>query len=130
MCLSFACKMSENNIQPSSFPVNEYIDIAGDIRIANRINGQHMDQMFEDLVTKAQEYRTRWMESEARVDSLKNVIAKQWNEINLLYKQLNDISKKLHIAESTAQSNATKYNRMYGKLKSIILDTDDGEEQA
>lgn len=122
--------MSES-VQPSSFSANYYIENAGDIRIANQINGQQMEQLFAELVVKAQEYRNRWQSAEVKNDALKNVIVKQWQQINQLHDKLDDITKKLHLAELASQGNEKKYNRIYGKLKEIILDSaaDSGNSQ-
>lgn len=111
------------NVQSSEFSVNDYVENAGEIRIAKQINDQNMHQLFEELAMKTQEYRNRWLASEAKVDSMKTVIAKQWHEINLLHRNLAEVSKKLRVAESTAQTNATKYNHMYQKLKGVILES-------
>lgn len=111
------------NQQASSFSVSEIMENAGIIRMANQSNDQNMENLFQDLVTKTEEYRNRLQVSEAKVDTMKTVIAKQWHEINALHRKLGEVTKKLHIAESTAQINATKYNRIYGKLKGIILES-------
>lgn len=116
-----ASKMSENN--PESFPINDVVDYAVNINIANRWNGQQMEQMFQALVDKTEEYRNRYRSSDARVESLKNVIVAQWQEINRLRDKLDKVSKKLELAESMAQTNEIKYNRIYNKLKAIVLDS-------
>lgn len=112
--------MSESS---SNFSVNYYIENAGEIRIANQINGQQMEQLFSELVAKAQEFRHRWQSTEVKNDALKNVIVKQWQQINQLHDKVDEITKKLQIAELAAKGNEQKYNRIYGKLKAIILDS-------
>lgn len=114
--------MSEN-FPANSFSVDDFIVNARQIHEANQINGDNMNQLFAEFAVKTQVYHDRWMASEAKVDALKSVVAKQWNQINLLYKQIEDLSKKLQHSETTAQSTAIKYNRMFAKLKSILLDT-------
>lgn len=111
------------NARTESFSANEYLEQAAGIRYANKINGEHMDLLFDNLVIKAQEYKNSWLRSESQIDVMKEVIAKQLHDIKSLHQKLNEMSKKLHNAESTSQMYANKYNRMFRKLKSIILDT-------
>lgn len=114
--------MSENNAENSSFPIDDYIDYAVDLHIANQLNGKKMDKLFHDIVAKAKEYRNQCRSSDARIESLKQVILAQWQQIHRLRDKLDETSKKLELAESMAKTNETKYNRLYGKLKTIVLD--------
>lgn len=114
--------MSEN-VQPSNVSFDDYIELVGDIRIANHINNKEMDRMFDEILVKAQEYRNRWLQSETRVETMKNIITKQYADNISLHKQLEEMTKKLHNAETKAQANEIKFNRMYNRLKAVILDT-------
>lgn len=113
--------MSEN-IQASSFVPDEYIEVADEIRVANHVNGKQMDLMFNELVIKVTEYQDRCRKSETKVDAMKNIIANQFQANKLLLKQLEETTRKLRIAESKAQIYENKYNRMFSKMKSVILD--------
>lgn len=114
--------MSEN-CQPSSIPLNDIIQNANVISYANHVNGQQMDKLFEDLATKAEEYHTRWLKSEAKVDAMKNVIAKQQQQIYELHKQLDKMLQKHQLVESTAQGFANKYHDVLDKLKTVLLES-------
>lgn len=114
--------MSEN-VHESGFSINHYIENAGEIHIANQLNGQQMQELFEGLVNKAEEYRNRWKLSESRGNGMKNMIAKQWQEISQLRDKLDQTEKKLKLAESTAEDYAQKYGRLYNKLKKVILES-------
>lgn len=112
--------------------VDDYIEKADEIRIANRIQGREMDEMFDTLAAKAKGYRDQCRTLETRVESMKNTILKQWQQINYLKDKLDEKTRKLAIAESLAQESAAKYNRMFGKLRDLVLEsaaewTADGE---
>lgn len=115
--------MSEGNVDNSSFPIDDYIEHAVDIQIANQVNGKQMDKLFNDMVAKAKEYRNQCRSSDAKIESMKQMIVEQWQQIRGLRHKLDETSKKLELAESTAKTNEIKYNQLYNKLKSIILDT-------
>lgn len=115
-------KMSENQ-QLESFSVDDYFEFLGELRIANHKNNKEMDRLFETALLKAQEYRNRWLQSEAKVEALKNIIAKQFQENLTLHKRLEEAMKKQQLAEAKAQASETKFNRMYSRVKSVILDT-------
>lgn len=115
--------MSESNVDNSSFPIDDYIEHAVDIQIANQVNGKQMDKLFHDMVAKAKEYRNQCRSSDAKIESMKQMIVAQWQQIRGLRHKLDETSKKLELAESTAKTNEIKYNQLYNKLKTIVLDT-------
>lgn len=115
--------MSENNQENSSFPIDDYIGCAVDINIANQMNCKQMEEMFEQIVAKAKQYRNQCLTSDARNESMKKMIIAQWQQIHRLRDKLDEMSKKLELAESMAQTNEVKYNRIFNKLKQIVLDS-------
>lgn len=115
--------MSGNMPQPILAIVNDDIQNAVEILGANETNGRNLGRIVHNLGATVAEYQDRWMTAESKVDSMKTVIAKQWHEINLLHRRLDEVSKRMHLAESKALVNETKYKRMYNKLKAILLNT-------
>lgn len=116
-------KMSANNRENASFPIDDYIDYAVEIRTANQINGKHMDELLQDIVNKAKQYRDRWQNAEAKIEKMQDVIAIQIQKIHRLRGKLDEMSEKLQAAESMAQTNEIKYKHIYNKLKAIVLDS-------
>ena len=112
--------MSGNINQFTNFTPNKYIADAAEIQAANQRNDENMHQLLVDLVEKTQELHNRLLISEGKVDSLKTIVARQMHEVNLLHRKLNDVSKKCRKAELAAQANASKYNRLQEKLKSVL----------
>lgn len=112
-----------NNPENSSFPIDDYIEYAVDINIANQVNGKQMDKLFHEIVAKAKDYQNQCRRSDARVESMKQVILTQWREIRRLRDKLDGTTKKLKLAETTAKTNEIKYNQLYDKLKAIVLNT-------
>lgn len=112
--------MSGNINQFTNFTSNKYIADAAEIQAANQRNDENMHQLLVDLVEKTKELHNRLLVSEAKVDSLKTIVARQMHEVNLLHRKLNDVSKKCRKAEFAAQANASKYNRLQDKLKSVL----------
>lgn len=115
--------MSENNVENSNFSIDDYIEYAIDIHIANQVNGNQMDKIFNEIVAKAKEYRNQCRSSDAQIEAMKKMIVAQWQQIHQLRDKLDETSKKLELAESMAKTNEIKYNRLYNKLKKIVLDT-------
>lgn len=112
-----------DRLPESEFSLNRFIDNADELRIANHINDQQMEKLFTDLLTKTQEYRNRWMMSEAKIDSMKTAMAKQFRDISRLHEKLHKMSCDLQAAKMEAQRYTRKYNTILGKLKTIILDS-------
>lgn len=112
-----------DNVQRSSLSIHDYIEDAGEIRIANQLIGQQMEELFKELVEKAERYRNRLQISEARVESMKQAILKQWQDQRRLNNKLDEITKKLHLAEATAQEFQQKYHQLHSKLKDIVLES-------
>lgn len=117
--------MSKNDQENSSvaLSIDDYIECAVDIQIANEMNGKQMDQLFQEIVNKAKQYRNQCQIAEAEVETLKKVLIAQMQKIHSLRDRLDEMSKKLKLAESMAQTNELKYNRIYNKLKAIVLDS-------
>lgn len=113
----------------SEFSLNRFIENADELRTANNINDQQMERLFNDLFAKTQEYRHRWMMSEARNNSMKTVMAKQLQYIARLHEKLHKMSGDLQTAKMDAQRYARKYNTIMGKLKTVISEsTADADE--
>lgn len=115
--------MSGNMPPPILALVNENVENANAILAANRTNNRNMREIVHNLGAQVAEYKDRWMVSESKIDSMKTVVAKQWHEINLLHRRLDEVSKRMHLAESMALINEKKYKRMYNKMKAILLDS-------
>lgn len=107
----------------SEFSLNRFIENADELRTANNINDQQMERLFNDLFAKTQEYRHRWMMSEARIDSMKTAMAKQLQYIARLHEKLHKMSGDLQTAKMEAQRYARKYNTIMGKLKTVISES-------
>lgn len=107
----------------SEFSLNRFIENADELRTANNINDQQMERLFNDLFAKTQEYRHRWMMSEARNNSMKTVTAKQLQYIARLHEKLHKMSGDLQTAKMDAQRYARKYNTIMGKLKTVISES-------
>lgn len=107
----------------SEFSLNRFIENADELRTANNINDQQMERLFNDLFAKTQEYRHRWMMSEARIDSMKTAMAKQLQYIARLHEKLHKMSGDLQTAKMDAQRYARKYNTIMGKLKTVISES-------
>lgn len=120
-----------NNADNSSFPIDDYIEIAADINIANQVHGKQMDKLFHEVVAKAKEYRNHCRKSDAQIESLKKAMVKQYQEVRRLRNEFDETLKKLKLAEATAKTYETKYNQLYDKLKTIVLETatDSGENE-
>lgn len=116
------------NVQTSSFSAANYLEIANNIRNANQENLQHMQHLYEELVIKAQEYHNQLLISDRKVDAMKTVIAKQCYEIKSMHQKMNEMSRRLQIAETTSQLYANKYNRIFNQMKSIILESECDDE--
>lgn len=112
--------MSGNINQFTNFTPNKYITDAAEIQAANQRNDESMHQLLMDLLEKTKELHNRLLVSEGKVDSLKTIVARQMHEVNLLHRKLNDVSKRCRKAELAAQANASKYNRLQEKLKSVL----------
>lgn len=112
-----------NNPQTSSFPIDDYVEFAVDLNIANKVNGKQMDKIVHEVVAKAKDYKNQCRRSDAQVASMKKVIFEQMKEIHRLRNKLDRTSKKLKLSETVAKANEIKYNQLYGKLKAIVLDT-------
>lgn len=115
--------MSESGPAQESIPIDEYVDFAVEIQHANQLNGRQMDEMFKELVAKAKKYQTQCQTLDARVKSMENVILKQWQQFYRLRDKLDETSKKLELAEAKAKANESKYNRIYNRVKAILLDS-------
>lgn len=115
--------MSGNMPQPIRAMLNEDVQNAVAILGANETNGRNLGRIVRNLGATVADYEDRWMTAEAKVDSMKTVIAKQWHEINLLHRRLDEVSKRMHLAESNALVNESKYKRMYKKLKAILMNS-------
>lgn len=115
--------MSENIPPPLSIPVARYIGNALNIGVANRLNGQRLDELFGELAAKAENYRNRWLTSEAKIDAMKDLIAKQHQQIRRLHEKLDKMSKKNEFNELAAQDYANKYHDILVKLKTVILES-------
>lgn len=114
---------ANNNAENASFPIDDYIEIAEDINIANQVHGKQMDKLFHEVVAKAKEYRNHCRRSDTQIESLKKAIVEQWKEIRRLRNKFDETSKKLKLAEASAKTYEIKYNRLYDKLKTIVLET-------
>lgn len=112
-----------DRLPESEFSLNRFIENADDLRTANKVNDKQMERLFTDLMAKTQEYRDRWMMSEARIDSMKTVMAKQLQNINRLHEKLHNMSGDLQTAKMEAQRYARKYNTIVGKLKTVISES-------
>lgn len=107
----------------SEFSLNRFIENADELRTANNINDQQMERLFNDLFAKTQEYRHRWMMSEARNNSIKTAMAKQLQNVARLHEKLHKMSGDLQTAKMKAQRYARKYNTIMGKLKTVISES-------
>lgn len=115
-------KMSEGG-QGSSFSIGDYLDNADEIRIANQINGNQMEELFKDLVEKAKQYRQKSEIFEARAEALKNKVVDQWRVNGELRDKMDKMTRKLKLAEATAKNYEEKYMRLHSKLKDLVLET-------
>lgn len=74
-------------------------------------------------MNKAKQYQNQCQAADAQAEAMKNVITTQMKKIHSLRDRLDEMSKKLKLAESMAKTNEMKYNRIYNKLKAIVLDS-------
>lgn len=114
--------MSEGG-QGSSFSIGDYLDNADEIRIANQINGNQMEELFKDLVEKAKQYRQKSEIFEARAEALKNKVVDQWRVNGELRDKMDKMTRKLKLAEATTKNYEEKYMRLHSKLKDLVLET-------
>lgn len=121
------------NQQDQSAPLSEVADNFFNVRLANQLNLQEMEQLFLELKGKSVEYRNSYESEKAKYKTLKAVFAQMYSENNNKKEVIAKLTKELGEAKAQLARNRCKIDRMKQHLKTIYIDlvanSDDESEQ-
>lgn len=121
------------NQREQSAPLSEVADNFFNVRVANQLNLQEMEQLFLELKEKSVDYRNRCESEKAKYKHLKAAFAQMYSEYHKKDEVIAKLKKELGEAKAQLERNRCKKERMKQHLKTIYTDlvanSDDESEQ-